>query len=103
MPNIVDVLVRSGAVLHDIADYARAGSIPDDVLQDSPCDALTSALRAAVVRERIDVIDKLLAHGVDVNADLDGATALHWTAWHAKADSLAHLLDRGADVGPSRR
>jgi len=33
MPNIVDVLVRSGAVLHDIADYARAGSIPDDVLQ----------------------------------------------------------------------
>jgi len=94
----VDVLVRSGAVLHDIADYAGAGSIPDDVPQDSPCDALTSALRGRGRLRADRRQSKLLAHGVDVNADLDGATALHWAAWHAQADSIAHLLDRGADA-----
>ncbi len=59
------------------------------------------ALRAAAVCERITAVDQVLGRGVDVNADIDGATALRWAAWQAKADGVAHLLRRGAD--PARR
>lgn len=101
MPAVVDVLIRAGAVPNGLVDHAGVGPIPDDVLQAATHDGLVLALRAATVCERMEAINQVLGRGIDVNADIDGATALHWAAWQAKADSIAHLLERGAD--PTRR
>jgi ankyrin repeat protein len=50
----------------------------------------------------LDVIDQLLAASTPVDGvDKDGSTALHEAAFTGRADSVRHLLARGAD--PSRR
>ncbi len=50
----------------------------------------------------MDVIDQLLAASTPVDGvDKDGSTALHEAAFTGRADSVRHLLARGAD--PSRR
>ncbi|MGI8945169.1 MAG: ankyrin repeat domain-containing protein [Thermoleophilaceae bacterium] len=51
---------------------------------------------------RLEVIDELLGAGTPVDgADVHGSTALHAAAYCGRADSVGHLLARGAD--PARR
>ena len=51
---------------------------------------------------RLDVIDQLLSADTPVDGvDADGSTALHEAAYSGRADSVRHLLARGAD--PRRR
>ena len=61
-------------------------------------DEQLDVFRCAVVCDRVDVVDHLLTlGGIEVNAEVDGATALHWAAWEAKPRMVEFLLGRGAD------
>jgi uncharacterized protein len=97
MTDIVDLLVEAGAVIRDIVDAAGAGDL-DGFRTATTSDAdKARALQAAAVCERLPVIDELVAAGTPVDAEVDGATALHAAAMHGKARAVAHLLARGAD------
>jgi GNAT superfamily N-acetyltransferase len=97
MTDIVDLLVAAGANIRDIVDAAGAGTL-DGFLTPTATDRdKARALQAAAVCERLEAIDELLAAGTRVDAEVDGATALHAAAMNGKARSVAHLLARGAD------
>ena len=51
----------------------------------------------------MEVVEYLLANGLDVNADIDGATALHWAAWEAKPRMVEFLIRHGADTSSKDR
>lgn len=98
MVEVVDVLVSHGAEV--LSPRMAAGAGRADLLHESIgslSDAeLRDAYRCAAVCDRAEVVDVLLER-VDVNADVDKATALHWAAWEAKPRMVEHLLARGAD------
>lgn len=101
MVDVVDVLVRRGANVLSTRMAAGAGQLDRvqaewKTLQDNSVQQL-DVLRCAVVCDRVPVVESLLASGVDVNVDIDGATALHWAAWEAKPGMVEFLLSSGAD------
>ena len=54
---------------------------------------------AAARGENIDLVNKLLDAGSDVNATQgDGATALHWAAHRNNLELVQLLIEAGADV-----
>lgn len=58
----------------------------------------------AAMRHDTDAVQQLLAAGVDVNFPQgDGATALHWAAYHGDAELAKMLLDAGADPSAANR
>lgn len=58
---------------------------------------------AAMQRDKA-AVDRLLQAGADVNsAQADGATALHWAAYHGDAELAKRLLDAGADPAAANR
>lgn len=53
----------------------------------------------AVKAQDADTVAALLGRGLDVNgAEPDGATALHWAAYHDSLDVADRLLEAGADA-----
>ena len=49
-------------------------------------------------------IGELLSQGADVNeTGSDGTTALHWAAHNGDSDTVARLLEAGADVSAVNR
>ena len=46
---------------------------------------------------RADAVPLLVELGFDVDARVDGATALHWTGWKGDVATARMLLDLGAD------
>ncbi len=100
MVDVVDLLVHRGAKVLSLRMAAGAGQLEQiktgfDALQRRT-DQLLDVFRCAVVCDRAEVVEFLLANGLDANADIDGATALHWAAWEAKPRMVKLLLDRGA-------
>jgi ankyrin repeat protein len=68
---------------------------------DPNCRGLNSrpALIAFVWRDDKPRVEKLLAHGADVNAeDKDGDTALHGAAQNGDVEIMQMLLDKGANL-----
>lgn len=101
MVEVVDLLVRRGGAVRSARLAAGAGKLEQvrdawDSLQADP-DELLAVFRTAVVCDRVAVVEFLLSRGLDVDANLDGATALHWAAWEAKPAMVTFLLGRGAD------
>ena len=67
---------------------------------ETPQRERVAALRMAAEHGRLDVIDQLLGAETPVDGvDADGSTALHEAAYSGRADSVRHLLARGADPG----
>ena len=65
--------------------------------------AQTEVADAAMRRDTAEV-RRLLQAGADVKAaQADGATALHWAAYHGDASLASLLLDAGADVAAANR
>src|SRR5688572_18900225 len=58
----------------------------------------------AAMRRDAAEVRRLVQSGADVKAtQADGATALHWAAYHGDASLASLLLDAGADVGAANR
>lgn len=100
-PAVADVLVHAGAITHTLAEAAGAGDIGERTLTGRSADELAWALRGAALCERLDVLDRLLAAGVDVDSATERGTALQWAAWAGKPGAVRRLVERGAD--PDRR
>lgn len=101
MVDVIDLLVHSGAKILSARVAAGAGQLERvrnelPVLEKSTHE-LHDVFRCAIVCDQAEVAEWLLQGVVDVNADLDGATALHWAAWEAKPNMISLLLDKGAD------
>lgn len=100
---VVDVLVGAGAKVHDIVEAAGAGDLDDYLKPDTPTALRASAMRAAAICERLDVIDQLLGTGLSVDTDPESGapdssrTVLHDAAYAGKPASVRHLLALGAD------
>jgi hypothetical protein len=96
MDDVVRVLLAAGAT--DLVQAAAAGDITGMVSSDTSSTDLVAALRIAAGHGQLGVIDQLLAHRTPVDGiDADGSTALHEAAFCGQADSVRHLLARGAD------
>ena len=95
MVEVVDLLVSRGARVLSVRMAAGAGqlsriigSAPEFVVHD---DSKIDVFKCAVVRY-------LLGHAdIDINVQIDGASALHWAAWEAKLRMIEFLLTQGAD------
>lgn len=103
MVEVVDVLVDRGAKLLSARMAAGAGKLNRlrDEYAVGKLEQQLDVFRCAAVCDRIDVVAYLIDQGIDVNADIKGATVLHWAAWEAKPKMVEFLLELGAD--PSRR
>lgn len=98
MANVVEVLLAAGAT--DLIQAAAAGEITALLTAETSPRERVAALRIAAEHGRLDVIDQLLDAATPVDGvDVDGSTALHEAAYRGRADSVKHLLARGADPG----
>lgn len=97
-PHLVDMLIAAGARVRTLREAAGAGDLGDQLALVVDQEERAQALRAAALCGRLAVIDELLAAGVPVAGFISGGTALHWAAWMAQAESVRHLLARGADA-----
>ena len=61
-------------------------------------EVLDEALTWAARNGRVNVLDRLVARGADVNGDPYRGTPLAWAAWANQADTLRWLLAHGANV-----
>jgi ankyrin repeat protein len=101
MVDVVNLLVRRGASVLSLRIAAGAGQRDRiesefDLLQQNH-EQLIDVYRCATICDRVEIVETFLAHGVDLNADIDGASALHWSAWAAKPKMVEFLLQRGAN------
>jgi Ankyrin repeats (many copies) len=62
---------------------------------------LDTALAWAVLNNRFEVADFLLAHGADINTNWcshEPASILHELVWHKNYEAMQFLIDRGIDM-----
>jgi ankyrin repeat protein len=95
-PEIVDMLIAAGARIGSIIEAAGAGNLTGWPIAELSDFDRACALRAAAVNERLTVIDQLLAAGTPIDAEVDGAPAIHWASERGRQRAVAHLLTRGA-------
>lgn len=107
MVEVVDLLVERGADVKSTRMAAGAGQherVKRELDSPQPEAAhLTDVFRCAVVCNRVEVVKILLSNWIDVNADINGATALHWAAWEAKLQMVSFLLENGAHANVADR
>src|SRR5262249_13925287 len=86
----------------DLVYAAASGSLRGWPLDDIAEADRVAALRIAAEHGHLAVIDQLLAAGTPLDGlDRDGSTALHEAAYSGQADTVRHLLARGADPARS--
>ena len=95
-PAIVDVLIEAGATIRSPIEAAGAGALQDDQIRALTDFDKACALRAASVNERLDVIDRLLAHGTRIDSQVDDQPAIYWAQRQGRQTAVAHLLANGA-------
>ena len=95
-PEIVDMLIAAGTRIRSIIEAAGAGDLTGWPIAELSDFDRACALRAAAVNERLTVIDQLLAAGTPIDAEVDGAPAIHWATERGRQRAVAHLLAHGA-------
>ena len=95
-PSVVDLLAAAGAQPQSVIEAAATGDLSAWPIADLSDFDKACALRAAAVNDRLDVIDQLLAAGTQVDAEVDGAPAIHWATEQGRDQAVAHLLANGA-------
>ena len=98
-PAIVDVLIDAGATIRSAIEAAGAGALHDEQIRALSDFERACALRAAAVNERMEVIDRLLAHGTPIDAQVDGHPAIHWAERQGRQRAVAHLRSHGSRAG----
>jgi ankyrin repeat protein len=99
-PDIVDALIAA-ATVSSVIEAAGAGDLSGWSIADLSAFDRACALRAAAVNERLDVIDQLLAAGTPIDAEVDGAPAIHWAAEQGRQRAVEHLVANGATPQPA--
>ena len=100
-PEIVDMLIAAGARISSFIEAAGAGDLTGWPISELSAFDRACALRAAAVNGRLPVIDELLAAGTPIDAEVDGAPAIHWAAKQGRQQAVAHLLTKGATLPAS--
>jgi hypothetical protein len=97
--DVLDLLVAAGAVVDSIVLAAAAGDLTRWPVDEASDGDRLRALIMAADHQRLDVIDALLRAGTPIDAEDEtfGRQALRLAAERGRAQSVAHLLDRGAD------
>ena len=89
--------------MRHVRAHLGAVALPLLLAYAGPGLAETPVADAAMRRDAVEV-RRLLQGGADVNAaQADGATALHWAAYHGDASLASLLLEAGADVASANR
>ncbi len=65
---------------------------------DDPQEVLDEALAWAARSDRADALERLVAHGARVDADVYRGSALTWAAARGQVDAIRRLVALGADV-----
>jgi len=82
----------------------RAGTVALALLLAFDFAAASSEVADAAMQRDRAAVQRLLEDGANVNsAQADGATALHWAAYHGDADLARLLLAAGADPSAANR
>jgi ankyrin repeat protein len=97
MVDVVDILVTNGAQILSARMAAGAGLL-ETLKEKLLPEQLSDPFRCACVCDRVRIVEYLLGEGLDVNADIEGASGLHWAAWEAKPSMVRYLVDNGADT-----
>jgi uncharacterized protein len=100
-PEVVDLLVAAGARPQSVIEAAAIGDLSAWPIAELSDFDKACALRAAAVNERLDVIDQLLAAGTPIDAEVDGAPAIHWATEQGRDRAVAHLQAKGARPQPA--
>jgi len=92
---------RRGAQIGSLTQAAAAGDLTGWLTESTPLDERVLALVMAADHQRLAVIDQLLDTGVPIDAEDPkwGRQALRIAASNGRANSVRHLLTRGADPG----
>jgi len=99
MTDVLDVLVAAGAKVGSFEEAAAAGELGDWLQADLDQQTLVRALVMASDHQRLAAIDRLIAHGVPVDAEDEcyHRQPLRLAAANGRAQSVQALLDHGAD------
>lgn len=98
MTDVLDALVAAGAKPEGIESAAAVGDVDGWLDAQTPEDARIRALVMAADHKRLDVIDQLLDAGTPIDATDDyGRQPLRTAAERGRSESVAHLLERGAN------
>jgi ankyrin repeat protein len=99
MTSVVDLLIDAGAQPHGIESAAAVGDITDWLTPETPLQARIRALTFAADRQRLAVIDQLIAADTPVDAidALFGRHPLRLAAHNGRPRSVRRLLHHGAD------
>ena len=97
MTEVLDLLVRAGAVPHGIESAAAVGDITGWLTPDTPLQARIRALTFAADHQRLSVIDQLIEAQTPVDAvdELHGRQALRLAAQDGRPESVRRLLEHG--------
>lgn len=100
MTDVVELLVAAGARVDSFVLAAAVGDLTGWPVDKATDDDRLLALIMAADHQRLDVIDVLLHAGTPVDAEDEtyGRQALRLAAERGRAQSVAHLLARGADL-----
>jgi len=96
MVEVVDLLVAKGAKILSSRIAAGAGLLDELKKQLKPTQ-IVDVFRCACICDRVEIVEFLLAEGLDINVDIEGASALHWTAWEANPNMVQFLVGKGAN------
>lgn len=99
MTDVLDVLVAAGAKARSLEEAAAAGDLGEWLRADLDPQTLVRALVMASDHQRLAAIDRLLAHGVPVDAE-DARfhrQPLRLAAANGRVQSVDALLAHGAD------
>lgn len=99
MTTVIDILIAAGARVQSIGEAAAAGDVTGWLTPSTPLQAKIRALTMAADHQRLNVIDELLDAGTPIDAvDAEfGRHPLRLATQNGRADSVQHLLNRGAD------